>query len=273
MLLNPGSYLRLGENSEFELADNSLENLEVRLVRGTAIVEVTGADDTELLIGITTPHARLSIVRRGLYRVNVVPGDATELIVRKGRVMLEDSHTKIKGGNKVIFSNHSVTMAKIEKADKRQIDSVDNWSKERAETLARANSKLSRRDITNLLVSYNDFWSFSGFGGRSGFWFYNPTVHCYTFLPVMWGWGSPYGASYSSFLYGGCCNRRPNSPPYFGGVQSGSTGSVGAGTGAGSGSGIGFPRDPGRSMGRASEPMRSQKPEISNGPLRERRDN
>ena len=37
MLLNPGSYLRMGENSELELSDNSLENLEVRLIRGTAI--------------------------------------------------------------------------------------------------------------------------------------------------------------------------------------------------------------------------------------------
>src|SRR6185503_9626920 len=37
MLLNPGAYLRVGENSEFELTNNSLENLEVRLIRGTAI--------------------------------------------------------------------------------------------------------------------------------------------------------------------------------------------------------------------------------------------
>src|SRR5678816_1715153 len=59
MLLNPGSYMRVGENSEFELADNSLDNLEVRLIRGTAIVEVTGADDEELFIGITTPHTRM----------------------------------------------------------------------------------------------------------------------------------------------------------------------------------------------------------------------
>ncbi|MGH9962706.1 MAG: hypothetical protein ACREBC_37260, partial [Pyrinomonadaceae bacterium] len=49
MLLNPGSYLRVGENSEFELTNNSLDNLEVRLIRGTAIVEATGADDTELM--------------------------------------------------------------------------------------------------------------------------------------------------------------------------------------------------------------------------------
>ena len=57
MLLNPGSYMRIGENSEFELADNSLQNLEVRLVRGTAIVEVTGLDGMELLI-ISQPRTR-----------------------------------------------------------------------------------------------------------------------------------------------------------------------------------------------------------------------
>jgi hypothetical protein len=114
MLLSPGSYLRVGENSEFELADNSFENLEVRLSRGTAIVEVTGEDDDDdLLIGITTPHTRLSIIRRGLYRVSVVPGDNTELIVRKGRVMLEGSHTKVKGGNKVVFSSTSTSVAKV----------------------------------------------------------------------------------------------------------------------------------------------------------------
>src|SRR5262245_63553243 len=44
VLLNPGSYLRVGGDSEVELSDNSLANLEVRLIRGTAIVEATGAD-------------------------------------------------------------------------------------------------------------------------------------------------------------------------------------------------------------------------------------
>src|SRR5215212_6803513 len=45
ILLNPGSYLRVGGNSEIELSDNTLANLEVRLLRGTAIVEATGVDD------------------------------------------------------------------------------------------------------------------------------------------------------------------------------------------------------------------------------------
>jgi hypothetical protein len=203
MLLNPGSYMRIGENSEFELADNSLENLEVRLIRGTAIVEVTGADDEELFIGITTPHTRMSIVRRGLYRVNVLPGDTTELIVRKGRVMLEGSHTKVKGGNKVVFSSSSFSVAKLDKVDRGR-DTIELWSKDRAQTLAKANSRLSGRMMTAFAASFNNDWSLRGFSRPSGFWLFNAEFGCWTVLPFGYGWASPYGGSYSrSFFNGG----------------------------------------------------------------------
>lgn len=197
MLLNPGSYMRVAENSEFELTDNSLENLEVRLIRGTAIVEATGADDTELMINITTPHTKMAIIRRGLYRVNVVPGDATELIVRKGRVLLSDSQTKIKGGRKLIFSGPTFSMAKLEKADKDK-DPFDNWSKQRAETVAQANRRITSRDVNLLLARVNDGW-FYGFSARShGLWLFHPGYNCYTFVPFYYGWGSPYGGTYSN---------------------------------------------------------------------------
>jgi hypothetical protein len=192
MLLNPGSYLRVGENSEFELTDNSLENLEVRLLRGTAIVEATGAEDTELFITITTPDTKMSIIKRGLYRLNVVPGDGTELIVRKGRVMLSDSHTKIKDGNKVIFSSSGVSVAKLQKAEKKAFDDLDTWSKARAETVAKANRKIRGRDLSLALASYNDFW-FSGFSRyrprTQGMWVYNGAYNCYTFIPFSLGMG------------------------------------------------------------------------------------
>jgi hypothetical protein len=155
MLLNPGSYMRIGENSEFELVDSSLENLEVRLLRGTAIVEATGADDEELLINITTPHTRLAIVRRGLYRLNVVPGDITELIVRKGRVMLGPSHTKVNGGNKVVFSGGSFLIAKLDKPEKKNLDNLEAWSKERAETVAQANRKVRLRELSIGMASFD----------------------------------------------------------------------------------------------------------------------
>jgi ferric-dicitrate binding protein FerR (iron transport regulator) len=258
MLLNPGSYLRMGENSEMELTDNSLENLNINLVRGTAIVEVTGADDTELLINITTPHTRLAIVRRGLYRVNVVPGDATELIVRKGRVMLERSHTKVKGGDKVVFSDNSFSVAKLKKSDKKR-DDLELWSKGRAETLAHVNSRLSGRDVLTLMASYRSSWWQSNFGGRNGFWLYDSGGGCYTFFPFSYGWGSPYGTSYGNSLYGVIYGiSGPSSSGWSLGGSSGGTGS-GTGSGGGNGSGAGasnsVPRSPAIPM---SEPVRAR---------------
>jgi hypothetical protein len=202
ILLNPGSYLRLGGNSEVELSDNTLSNLEVRLLRGTAIVEATGADGVELNISISTPHTKLAIVRQGLYRLNVVPEDATELIVRKGRVILSDSHTKVKGGNKVVFSATAVSVAKLTKEEKKAADKadVDVWSKQRADTLAKANRRITDRMLTTAFASYPgglDPWRRPGLG----YWFFNSRIGCYTFLPFFYGWGSPYGSTYSTFFY------------------------------------------------------------------------
>lgn len=243
ILLNPGSYLRVGGNSEVELMDNTLENLEVRLLRGTAIVEATGADGLELNIGISTPHTKLAIVRQGLYRLNVIPGDATELIVRKGRVILSDSHTKVKGGNKVVFSATNVSVAKLTKEEKKLKDKeeVDVWSKARAETLAKANRRINDRMLSSAFTSWRDSdpWS----RGRLGFWFFNSHARCYTFLPFYYGWRSPYGNSYSNSVYynptythyprtGGSNNTGGGG--YSGG--SGNTGGGGGSTGGGGGS-------------------------------------
>jgi hypothetical protein len=266
MLLNPGSYMRIGENSEFELADNSLENLEVRLIRGTAIVEVTGADDEELFIGITTPHARLSIVRRGLYRLNVVPGNTTELIVRKGRVMLEDSHTKVKGGNKVVFSSGSFSVAKLEN-DKKDWDTFEGWSKDRAQTLAKENNRISGRTLSAFATSFRNDWSYAGFWGRSGVWLFSPTASCYTFIPFYNAYGSPYGGFYSRSFYGG--GPGWGAGIYPGPVFTGVVGPSGSGTSSGSGSSSGPSYNPPASPSSsriADSPMTSHgKPDLSPG--------
>lgn len=229
MLLNPGSYLRIGENSEFELSDNSPENLEVRLMRGTAIVEATGADNTALQINITTPHTKLAIVRRGLYRLNVVPGDNTELIVRKGRVMLDRSHTKINGGNKVVFNSDTFFIAKLDKAEKKKVDNLELWSKERAETVAQANRKMKGREMSLVMASFSDNWSRAySVDSNIGVWWFNPRLGYFTFVPFFMGWGSPYGSSYSNAFYQGyyCCSRtsyRSQGYPAVGGSPSGNS--------------------------------------------------
>ena len=236
ILLNPGSYLRVGGNSEVELSNNTLANLEVRLIRGTAIVEATGADGLELNINISTPHTNFAIVRQGLYRLNVVPGDATELIVRKGRVILSDSHTKVKGGNKVVFSATNISVAKLTKEEKKKTEEVDVWSKERAETLAKANRRITNGMLESAFASFN---SFDPFSRSSGLWFFNRRVGCYTFLPFYYGWGSPYGNSYSTSVYfpaspssyGNGGNRWPSANPSGGTTSGGGTSSGGTSSG------------------------------------------
>jgi hypothetical protein len=269
ILLNPGSYLRLGGNSEVELSNNSLANLEVRLIRGTAIVEATGVEETQLLINISTPHARMSIDRQGLYRLNVVPNDATELIVRKGRVILGDTNTKIKGGNKVVFFATAVSVAKLTDQDKKfeKTLPVEAWSKDRAETLAKANQRISGRMITSAFSSFSSFYGpdFSnGFGfRRSGFWFYNSRSSCYTYLPYGYT-NSPYGNSYPTTIYGGNYGGVVNYPP----VAGGSNGSYPSGSGGtASGGGGGYSPVPVRTMPTMPAPSAP-----SMAPMREVRD-
>jgi FecR-like protein len=259
MLLNPGSYMRIGENSEFELADNSLENLEVRLVRGTAIVEVTGLDGMELLINIITPHTRMAIVRRGLYRVNVFPGDATELIVRKGRVMLDGSHMKVNGGNKVVFSNTTFSVAKLRDADKKNLDNLEVWSKDRAKTVAQANRGFTRRDMSLAMASFDAFDRFSP--RYSGMWMFSRAFGCYTFLPFYGGWGSPYGSSYSNGFFGGCCGRSSYGNP---GYYNPGVGGYNPGVGGTNSPSPATPNPPTSLPSRGSEP-RAYTPEPLNG--------
>lgn len=195
ILLNPGTYLRLAEQSEFEMIDNSLDNLLVKLSRGSAIIEATGPGGLELHIPIITEQKRMTIVRAGIYRINVRPG-VTELFVRKGRMAVGDSRDDvIKGGKKVIFSLGAQSIAKLEKTES---DQFDDWSKLRGQTLARANERLSARTLNGYLA--NSSWTnFDARFGRMGLWTWSPTASCYTFLPFYYGWGSPYGSSYGLF--------------------------------------------------------------------------
>jgi hypothetical protein len=216
VLLNPGSYLRLAENSELVLADNSLDNLLVRLNRGSAIIEASGADDTKLRIGVATDQQRLMIVRRGIYRINALRG-STELLVERGRAFpSNDPSQLIKSGKKVTFAGGEPLAAKLTKADR---DAFDNWSKERGKALARANDRLSARTLNGYLDTWGLGWS-AEFSGREGLWTFNPFMRCYTFLPFRYGWSSPYGPFYGQYLNpfgyspgGGCCGGgRINEP-------------------------------------------------------------
>src|SRR4051812_25261358 len=117
----------------------------------------------------------MTIVRAGIYRINVRPG-ITELFVRKGRMSIGSSpQDVVKGGKKVIFRLAGQSIASVDKAD---TDQFDDWSKLRGETLARANEKFSRRTLNGYLATA----SFGRYDARvSGFglWTYSAYANCY----------------------------------------------------------------------------------------------
>ena len=235
VLLNPGTYLRMAERSEFVMEDTSLDNLLVRITKGSAIVEATGPGDVKLYIPIVTPQHRMTIVRPGVYRINVAEG-TTELFVRKGRMALSDSKDDyVKGGKKVTFTSSGQDIAKLTDAD---TDQFDNWSKLRGQTLAQANARLSAR-MVNAYLSTNS-WDFRNSNSPGwGLWTWSPFSNCYTFLPFRYGWGSPYGGYYgASFGYSGNSNNgNPYNPPVI--TSNGSSGSSGSGYPGGGTSGSG----------------------------------
>jgi hypothetical protein len=202
ILLNPGSYLRLGENSEFQFEDISLDNLRLRLLKGSVIIEATGVADMNLGIKVATDHGEFTILRSGVYRVDVGPGFA-EMAVRKGRATFGPNTTDVvKGGKVVTLTKGGVTVAKLNK-DK---DAFDSWSKQRAALLAQANARLLNRSFNGYLSSFSGwdswFWGPRGFG----LWTYSSRAGCYTFLPFNYGWSSPYGHGYGNYYWrGGCC--------------------------------------------------------------------
>src|SRR4051812_15670674 len=64
VLLNPGSYLRMGPNSRFRFASTSLEDTRVELLAGSAIFEINA--DNAFSLSINTPTATLRLDHSGI---------------------------------------------------------------------------------------------------------------------------------------------------------------------------------------------------------------
>ncbi len=196
ILLNPGSYIRLAENSSFEFLTTSLDNLRLKLNGGSAMFEVI-ADD-EFKIVVYTPKADFSIITSGVYRVSVLDDGSGQIAVWKGKARVGDiNETEIKGGREAVVKGGQVAVAKFDRDEK---DALEDWSKSRAKDLAKVNSRLQRPDLRNSLIS--------GFGASRwnmynsfGLWVFDRSFGSYCFLPFGYGWNSPYGYSYGRDLW------------------------------------------------------------------------
>lgn len=189
VLLNPGSYVRLGENSEFEFVTTSLDELELNVNRGNAIFEVIA--DKEFKVTVNTPNSRFYLIQSGIYRIDVLENGIGKVSVWKGKAQVGNTQaTVVKGGRTAVFAR---TQVNVEKFDKKKTEtSFDTWSKTRAKEIAQTNAKLMQREMNrSLLNSFNgNSWSMSS---GYGLWVQDPWSRSFCFLPFGYGWSSPYG--------------------------------------------------------------------------------
>ena len=210
VLLNPGSYLRLAENSGFVFTDTSVDDIKLHLSYGSVIIEASAVNN---LISITTAQAEYSIPFGGLYRFNVSPDAKDEVIVRKGAVVVGASTVTI-GGAKVPLTGTVIREGErmqvgtagpsgkpqVARLGKPRDDSMDKWSKDRAKTIVATNQKLRVNGLSGRVASMLG----AGMGLGGGFRVFDMFCGCYTFVPSGFydPWvSSPYGYFYTHYCW------------------------------------------------------------------------
>lgn len=175
VLLTPGVFLRLGENSSFKMITNRLIDTRIEFLSGTAIVE---ADDilkdnaVTVVYGDTT--ARL--LKKGLYRFTSSPAEL-RVFDGEAEVTRGEQTVSLKDGKLVDFDAALVA----QKFDKDSGDALNRWSRRRSEALSMANISAAK--------SIYD----TGMGFTSNQWIWNPFFGMFTFVPYSGSFYSPYG--------------------------------------------------------------------------------
>jgi FecR-like protein len=203
-LLNPGSYLRLSENTEVRAVSVDLNSVRFELIKGSVIAEI-GQVDKKTPIEILTPHGALTIAKSGLHRIDA-KGSATIVAVRQGEINLgtasdfaANQSLKIKRGKVVTLTRSAQPgPSDIAKLDRDAVDKFDSWSFDRAQALTAANVKaLSRSGVLTsgwYFDSFSNFYTFvpsrSWFWSPYGFGFFNNYRDCYEYTPYYYSGGS-----------------------------------------------------------------------------------
>ena len=148
LLLQPGNYLRVGADSEFQIFSDANDKMRLKLNHGAISLEILSKDgETSFffeslsqiyeLIRIITPSAEVFITRPGIYRVNTFNPGRTDLIVRDGEAVINGKRVKEKRNGTA--SSQGVAITEI---NSKLEDSLDGWSRERADHLVDANRLL-----------------------------------------------------------------------------------------------------------------------------------
>ncbi|HLJ17383.1 MAG TPA: FecR domain-containing protein, partial [Bryobacteraceae bacterium] len=201
MLLTPGVFIRLDDNSRLKMINPSLIDTRVELVHGKAMLEVTELMKENHIV-VLDAGATTTVEKRGLYefdannpRVSVYDGEAL--------VTADDKQIKLKKGRETALTGR----LHAQKFDRKYEDSLYAWSNVRSETLSQASTSYARAYV-------GGGWGYPGWGYPGWYgagWYWNPWFDMYSFIPgdgifyspFGWGFYSPGFIGYAPLYYGG----------------------------------------------------------------------
>jgi uncharacterized membrane protein YgcG len=182
LLLTPGVFLRVGENSAVRMISPNLLNTQIALDRGRADVEVDEIhphNDIQVAQG----SANTRLLKDGLYAFDADKG--TVRVFKGEAELLEEAGggqkaLRVKGDHQVALTgNEAVQSVSFERNQAE--DALYNWSSLRSQYLAEANLSLASQ--------------YAGYGGMAPGWYWDAGFWGYTWLPgdgLLWspfGWG------------------------------------------------------------------------------------
>src|SRR5258707_7003281 len=181
VLLTPGVFLRVAENSSFRMISTRLIDTRFELLTGSAFTE-TAEIMKDNAITFAVKDSTNEFPKAGLFRIDAETG---ELRVYKGEAIAVhgDQTLTLKEGKMTQLEG----VLSAEKFDNKTGDAFYRWASRRAGDLSAANFSAAK--------SLRD----SGVTSKgSGIWQFNPYFGMFTFIPGSGSYFSPFGYYYYS---------------------------------------------------------------------------
>jgi hypothetical protein len=138
VLLNPGVFLRVGENSAVRMVSNRLADIRIEFVSGAAIIAASGRLNAKenwassVLIGYK--EATIRLLKNGIYRLDAEPSQL--------RVFAGEASVTQGGGTRGVAVGEQIALANPDvppEFDLNETDSLSLWNQHRTEYISMTN--------------------------------------------------------------------------------------------------------------------------------------
>ena len=213
VLLAPGVFLRVGDNSRVRMLKPSLIDTQIAIEAGESMVEVDQfVKDSHITVSV---HGGLAeIAKNGLYRFRADGEASVAVIDGKLDVSFGEKHASVGKGHEVLLTD----ALKVREFDKNQPDEMYAWSNIRAEYNASLTYQAARSVNSSGYGSGGGYNGYSGYGGlyNGGFgggfygngWYWSNGFNSWLwmpggqfFSPFGWGFYGPGFVSYAPVVY------------------------------------------------------------------------